>query len=720
MFLTLVCAPFSLFLSLSFSLFSFVPHQASVTRDVVQKKLVYLYICHYAESNSDVSILSINTLLKDCRDENPMVRGLALRSICSLRVPNIVDYTLAPIAEGMKDPSPYVRRTAVMGTLKLFYISPTSIRTSDLEEKLYDMLRDKDPQVVTNAFSVLNEMTEDEGGIQLNKAIVHHVLNRLSEFNEWSQCYLLDVLVKYQPENEDEMYDIMNLLEERLKHSSSAVVLASTKIFLQLTQNEPEVHQQVYERLKAPLITLMSSGQMETNYATLHHINLLIHRAPFVFEDEYQHFFCKFNDPAFVKALKLEILTSLATDSNANVIVEELSEYVTDVSVNIARRSIRAIGEIAIKLPSKAPHITSELLSFLDLEMDYVGAETVLVMKDILRKYPQNFNSVLPHLAKCLSTIDEAEAKVAMVWMLGEYAEHLDEAPYMLEPFIDNFEEEQSPAVRMQVLTTAMKAFFKRPPECQAMLGRLLMTATNDISHSDVHDRAMLYYRLLAHDVDEAARVVNCFKQPIETFIENQASEVEDKLFDEFNSLSVVYQQPSDRFIVRQTLEETIKLRDAAHREQLEEQGDSDLDEEAALMQADVEEGDLLDMGGSGGGHAAPAAPALELNPSAVVEPGAFQQQWSQVTGEDAFSAALSKAHTELEGSLASLGVKCIASGTQGDQMKGYFYGVDAETGGVIMAEILVALSTRTVRATLKSDNPELLGPFKELISSVF
>ena len=34
----------------------------------------------------------------------------------------------------------------------------------------------------------------------------------------------------------------MNLLEERLKHSNSAVVLATTKVFLNLTQDMPAVH----------------------------------------------------------------------------------------------------------------------------------------------------------------------------------------------------------------------------------------------------------------------------------------------------------------------------------------------------------------------------------------------------------------------------------------------------------------------------------------------
>jgi len=70
---------------------------ATNTRDLVQKKLVYQFLCHYAPSNEELSILGVNTLLKDCRDSSPMVRGLALRSLCSLRLPSLVEYLLPQI-----------------------------------------------------------------------------------------------------------------------------------------------------------------------------------------------------------------------------------------------------------------------------------------------------------------------------------------------------------------------------------------------------------------------------------------------------------------------------------------------------------------------------------------------------------------------------------------------------------------------------------------------
>ena len=60
--------------------------QACVTNDIVQKKLVYLYICTCAQSNSELALLTVNTLVKDAtEDYNPMIRGLALRSMLNMR-----------------------------------------------------------------------------------------------------------------------------------------------------------------------------------------------------------------------------------------------------------------------------------------------------------------------------------------------------------------------------------------------------------------------------------------------------------------------------------------------------------------------------------------------------------------------------------------------------------------------------------------------------------
>ena len=44
---------------------------------------------------------------------------------------------------------------------------------------LYQMLRDRDPQVVSNCIAALTELLASEGGMVVNTKIAHYLLNRL-------------------------------------------------------------------------------------------------------------------------------------------------------------------------------------------------------------------------------------------------------------------------------------------------------------------------------------------------------------------------------------------------------------------------------------------------------------------------------------------------------------------------------------------------------------
>jgi len=183
--------------------------------------------------------------------------------------------------------------------------------------------------------------------------------------------------------------------------------------------------------------------------------------------------------------------------------------------------------------------------------MPYVRSEAVVNLANVVRASPSVRAHVLPSLSKCLRRVDDPTARAALIWMLGEYGEEVLEAPYMLEPIIGSYEDEQSALVKLHALTAAMKLFFKRPPEMQNMLGRLLSFAVNDSSNQDVHDRALLYYRLLSADVSAASSLF----QPHATsvtgvgFAENRDNEKKNLIFAEFNTLAVVFGMPSAKFI---------------------------------------------------------------------------------------------------------------------------------------------------------------------------
>ena len=49
---------------------------------------------------------------------------------------------------------------------------------------------------------------------------------------------------------------------------------------------------------------------------------------------------------------------------------------------------------------------------------------------------------------------------------------------------MDRIASEQSAEVKLQLLTATMKLFFKKPPECQDMLGRLLKFCVGKVSYT--------------------------------------------------------------------------------------------------------------------------------------------------------------------------------------------------------------------------------------------
>ena len=72
-------------------------------------------------------------------------------------------------------------------------------------------------------------------------------------------------------------------------------------------------------------MTLLSSGP-EVQYVALRNILLIIQRRPTVLKNDVKVFFCKYNDPVYVKLAKLEIMYRLASAENAKTILAELAE----------------------------------------------------------------------------------------------------------------------------------------------------------------------------------------------------------------------------------------------------------------------------------------------------------------------------------------------------------------------------------------------------------
>jgi vesicle coat complex subunit len=90
--------------------------------------------------------------------------------------------------------------------------------------------------------------------------------------------------------------------------------------------------------------------------------------------------------------------------------------------------------------------------------------------------------------------LDEPEARASMIWIIGEYAERIDNADELLHSFLDGFQDENS-QVQLQLLTAIVKLFLKKPTETQDLVQNVL-TLTTQVGIS-IFSLLIVLYRIL-------------------------------------------------------------------------------------------------------------------------------------------------------------------------------------------------------------------------------
>ncbi|CAN0100635.1 unnamed protein product [Scytosiphon promiscuus] len=551
------------------------------TENIELKKLVYLYLINYAKTQPELTLLAVNTFVKDANDPNPLIRALAVRTMGCIRVEKITEYLCEPLRKSLRDDDPYVRKTAAVCVAKLYDINAELVEDQGFLQILRDLICDPNPTVVANAVAALSEIGDTSGRdvMEIDTSVLQKLLAALNECTEWGQVFILDSLAKYTPVDSREAEGIIERVTPRLQHANSAVVMSAVKVVLSYLDSVTSVDtiRSFSRKLAPPLVTLLNS-EPETQYVALRNINLIVQKRPGILESEIKVFFCKYNDPIYVKMEKLEtiirldrFLTKLPPPSSQSIrclphgaracvcvydvareqVLLELKEYAQEVDVEFVRKAVRAIGRCAIKLERAAERCINVLLELIQTKVNYVLQEAVIVIKDIFRKYPNRYESIISALCENLDTLDEPEAKASIIWIIGEYAERIDNADEQLEHFLETFEEE-SAEVQLQLLTATVKLFLKQPEDTQDMVQRVLQLATEESDDPDLRDRGFVYWRLLSTNPEAAKAVVLSEKPNIadDTFTLEPA--VLDMLIGQISTLSSIYYKPPEAFVMKQ------------------------------------------------------------------------------------------------------------------------------------------------------------------------
>lgn len=183
------------------------------------------------------------------------------------------------------------------------------------------------------------------------------------------------------------------------------------------------------------------------------------------------------------------------------------------------------------------------LLELVATKVSYIVQEATVVIRNIFRKYPNRYESIIRVLCENLDSLDEPEAKSAMIWIIGQYADRIENSDALLEDFLFSWHEETL-EVQLTMLTAAVKLFLLRPTKGSEIVPKVLKWATEETDNPDLRDRGYFYWRLISTDPVTAKTIVMGVKPPITAESEKLDPATLEEMCLNVGTLATVYLKP--------------------------------------------------------------------------------------------------------------------------------------------------------------------------------
>jgi vesicle coat complex subunit len=128
-------------------------------------------------------------------------------------------------------------------------------------------------------------------------------------------------------------------------------------------------------------------------------------------------------------------------------------------------------------------------------------------MKDIFRKIPNKYEGIIVKLCDNLKNLDNADARAAMVWIIGEYGHRIDNAVDLLGIFAENFKYEPK-QVQLALLTGAVKLYLRLEDAAEDLVTEVIRLSTDESDNPDLRNRGYIYWRMLHENPQKAKEII--------------------------------------------------------------------------------------------------------------------------------------------------------------------------------------------------------------------
>ncbi|KAK1327803.1 hypothetical protein QTO34_012711 [Cnephaeus nilssonii] len=318
-----------------------------------------------------------------------------------------------------------------------------------------------------------------------------------------------------------------------LQSRSAAVVMAVAQLYFHLA---PKAEVGVIAKA---LVRLLRSHS-EVQYVVLQNVATMSIKRRGMFEPYLKSFYIRSTDPTQIKILKLEVLTNLANETNIPTVLREFQTYIRSMDKDFVAATIQAIGRCATNIGRVRDTCLNGLVQLLSNRdgqclsatggvqgvgkrarvwgtagsvhlhvaiwlsgahtlfhpAELVVAESVVVIKKLLQMQPAQHGEIIKHLAKLTDNIQVPMARASILWLIGEYCEHVPKiAPDVLRKMAKSFTAEED-IVKLQVINLAAKLYLTNSKQTKLLTQYVLSLAKYDQNY-DIRDRARFTRQLI-------------------------------------------------------------------------------------------------------------------------------------------------------------------------------------------------------------------------------
>ena len=311
------------------------------------------------------------------------------------------------------------------------------------------------------------------------------------------------------------------------------------------------------KKLSNSLMSVLMSYP-EIQYVLLRSLHAIVQKRPMLLDKDFKYFFVQYNDPIYVKLEKVDILYKLCDNKNFEVIIKEFTSYaLTETNSELIHKSVKYIGCVGYKFEKSLDICVESLGKIIDNNNDEAICESIIVSRDLMRKYKGRALELINKLnVELINSLSDQNAKCAALYILGDFCTMIPKSTEMITYFVENFSNvEYSSKVKLQILNAGVKNFVNKPDESEEIVKLCLQKGAEESENPDIRDRAYIYWRLLEADPDIAKDMMVSEKPPFDFADEDDLEpEVVDDMICNMTNVSAVYLKKQQELITEEDL----------------------------------------------------------------------------------------------------------------------------------------------------------------------